>query len=166
MEQLNYFKCKAATTNGQCGHPKARCATKTLSAIWGRTAPQNEVEEMDSRLGGSWKSSPKSNVQNNQPQSRGCKHKTFSPASDGQEKEKSHPTYKKGARLGNNTWRGGVYYSRSFHQYAEAPPPRLADLNWEALGIAQHDLSDLEAPFTEEEVRKVINQMSSDKAPT
>ena len=45
------------------------------------------------------------------------------------------------------------------------PPPRLADLNWEALGIAQHDLSDLEAPFTEEELRKVIYQMTSDKAP-
>ena len=52
-----------------------------------------------------------------------------------------------------------------FTNMLKHPPPRLADLNWEALMIAQHDLSDLEAPFTEEELRKVIYQMPFDKAP-
>jgi hypothetical protein len=39
------------------------------------------------------------------------------------------------------------------------PPLRTADLNWAALGLTRHDLSDLGMPFTEEEIKRAINQM-------
>lgn len=38
-------------------------------------------------------------------------------------------------------------------------------INLGELGIAEHDLSDLDLPFTEEEVWNTIKQMPSDKAP-
>ena len=38
-------------------------------------------------------------------------------------------------------------------------------INWQSLGYAMHDLSDLEAPFSLQEVQNTINAMPSDKAP-
>jgi len=42
---------------------------------------------------------------------------------------------------------------------------RLATLLWSALGYNPHDLSELEAPFTEDEIKETIHSMPGDKAP-
>ena len=39
------------------------------------------------------------------------------------------------------------------------------DFNWDALDFGNHDLSDLDSPISEEEVRAAINEMPNDKAP-
>ena len=39
------------------------------------------------------------------------------------------------------------------------------DFNWDALDFGNHDLSDLDIPISEEEVRAAINEMPNDKAP-
>jgi hypothetical protein len=43
--------------------------------------------------------------------------------------------------------------------------PRSATFSWQALGYVPRDLSTLEAPFTQDEIKETINSMSSDKAP-
>ncbi|WVZ67810.1 LOW QUALITY PROTEIN: hypothetical protein U9M48_016840 [Paspalum notatum var. saurae] len=45
------------------------------------------------------------------------------------------------------------------------PSPRQHDLNWDLLNLPMHDLSTLDAPFTEEELKTAIQQMPADKAP-
>jgi hypothetical protein len=45
------------------------------------------------------------------------------------------------------------------------PGTRTKALNWHELGYAPHDLEDLDAPFTEEEISSVIKGMPSEKAP-
>jgi len=45
------------------------------------------------------------------------------------------------------------------------PPQRQSDINWESLQLQTHDLSDLDVPFTDEELKGAIQQMTSDKAP-
>jgi hypothetical protein len=45
------------------------------------------------------------------------------------------------------------------------PETRTKALNWHELGYAPHDLEDLDAPFTEEEISSVIKGMPSEKAP-
>ena len=52
-----------------------------------------------------------------------------------------------------------------FDEIMGHPPQRITDLNWDSLGITQHDLRGLDVPFTEDELKNVINQMPSDKAP-
>ena len=42
---------------------------------------------------------------------------------------------------------------------------RASTLNWQSLGYNQHDLSDLELPFSQEEIKNTIYSMPSDKAP-
>ena len=54
-----------------------------------------------------------------------------------------------------------AYYSRLF---ASAPDRDFA-LNMDTLGLPVRDLSHLEAPFTHEEVEKVLKGMPLDKAP-
>ena len=44
------------------------------------------------------------------------------------------------------------------------PPPRTVDINWDALGFQQADLSMLDQPFSEDEVLNAIQQMPNDKA--
>lgn len=46
-----------------------------------------------------------------------------------------------------------------------AAPEREVTINLEALGIPRHNLAELEAPFSEEEVWKTICSLPSDKAP-
>ena len=43
--------------------------------------------------------------------------------------------------------------------------PRHSTFNWQSLGYTPHDLSDLEAPFSLEEVKITINSMPTDKGP-
>ncbi|XP_010239490.1 uncharacterized protein LOC104581310 [Brachypodium distachyon] len=45
------------------------------------------------------------------------------------------------------------------------PAPRSLDLNWAALDLQQHDLDDLDLPFSEEEILKAIVEFPADKAP-
>ena len=52
-----------------------------------------------------------------------------------------------------------------FDEIMGRPPQRITDLNWDSLGITQHDLRGLDVPFTEDELKNVINQMPFDKAP-
>jgi mannosylglycoprotein endo-beta-mannosidase len=52
-----------------------------------------------------------------------------------------------------------------FKSTTERGDPRTNDFNWEAIHFNDPDLSSLGEPFTEEEVRNAINQMSGDKAP-
>ena len=44
-------------------------------------------------------------------------------------------------------------------------PPHTIDFNWETIPVPQCDLSELDALFTEEEVKEAINKTASDKAP-
>jgi hypothetical protein len=44
-------------------------------------------------------------------------------------------------------------------------PTRSRDLNWEALNLGHAALDGIDEPFTEEEVKKAIDLMPSDKAP-
>lgn len=46
-----------------------------------------------------------------------------------------------------------------------APNPRNLDFDWPILNLQSSDLSHHDAPFTEEEVLQVINNMPTDKAP-
>jgi hypothetical protein len=43
--------------------------------------------------------------------------------------------------------------------------PRNTTFNWQALGYSAHVLTELEAPFSQEEVEATIKSMPSDKAP-
>jgi hypothetical protein len=52
-----------------------------------------------------------------------------------------------------------------FDKIMGRPPQRTTDLNRDSLGITQHDLRGLDVPFTEDELKNMINQMPSDKAP-
>jgi hypothetical protein len=42
---------------------------------------------------------------------------------------------------------------------------RTASLHWAHLGYQQHNLHDLEDPFEEEEIKKIIKRLSNEKAP-
>jgi hypothetical protein len=53
------------------------------------------------------------------------------------------------------------FYSTHFG----TPPPRDCTLDWQALGIIQHDLAHLEDNFTEEEVFAVVKELPTEKAP-
>jgi hypothetical protein len=52
-----------------------------------------------------------------------------------------------------------------FDEIMGCPPQQTTDINWDSLDITQHDLRGLDVPFTEDELKNVINQMPSDKAP-
>ena len=52
-----------------------------------------------------------------------------------------------------------------FRDHIGSTTPRNATLNWQALGYTAHDLSQLETPFTQEEVEIIIKSMPPDKAP-
>jgi len=42
---------------------------------------------------------------------------------------------------------------------------RTRAINWSELGYEHHDLEDLDAPFTEQEIEAVVKDMPSGKAP-
>jgi hypothetical protein len=50
-----------------------------------------------------------------------------------------------------------------FSQILGTTATRTKAINWQALGYVHHDLEDLDAPFTEEEIATVIKQMSRKK---
>jgi hypothetical protein len=52
-----------------------------------------------------------------------------------------------------------------FLDFMKHPPRQQLDINWEVLQLPTHDLSKLEVPFSEEEIKNVVHQMSTDKAP-
>jgi len=52
-----------------------------------------------------------------------------------------------------------------FKNHIGSTIPRTTTINWQSLGYTQHDLSDLELPFSLEEVKNTINSMPTDKAP-
>jgi hypothetical protein len=52
-----------------------------------------------------------------------------------------------------------------FKNHIGSAVPRFTTINWQSLGYAPHDLSDLEAPFSQEELKNTIDSMPSDKAP-
>jgi hypothetical protein len=54
------------------------------------------------------------------------------------------------------------HYSSHFGR----PQQREHSLDWQELGLAQHDLSHLEDDFTEEELLVVIQEIATDKAPS
>jgi hypothetical protein len=45
------------------------------------------------------------------------------------------------------------------------PNARTKAINWQELGYAQHNLDDLDTPFTQDEIASVIKEMPSEKAP-
>jgi hypothetical protein len=51
-----------------------------------------------------------------------------------------------------------------FTSHIGSSVPRQASLDWHSLRYSPRDLSDLELPFTLEEVKNTIDSMSSDKA--
>jgi hypothetical protein len=53
-----------------------------------------------------------------------------------------------------------------FSRLIGTPSIRSKALNWNELGYTQHDLDDLDAPFTEQEIEAVIKEMPSEKAPS
>jgi hypothetical protein len=52
-----------------------------------------------------------------------------------------------------------------FSQIMGKPNARTKAINWQELGYAQHNLDDLDTPFTEDEIASVIKEMPSEKAP-
>lgn len=52
-----------------------------------------------------------------------------------------------------------------FSQMMGNPVARTKALNWQQLGYIQHNLSDLDAPFTQTEIGSIIKQMPAEKAP-
>jgi hypothetical protein len=52
-----------------------------------------------------------------------------------------------------------------FRQHLGTSAIRPATFQWPSLGYQQHDLSSLEASFTQEEIKNTIFSMPSDKAP-
>jgi hypothetical protein len=52
-----------------------------------------------------------------------------------------------------------------FSRLIGTPCTRTKALNWNELGYIHHDLEDLDAPFTEQEIEVVIKEMPSEKAP-
>jgi exonuclease III len=52
-----------------------------------------------------------------------------------------------------------------FSSHIGSPMPRQSSLDWHSLGYTPRDLSDLELPFTMEEVKSIIDSMPPDKAP-
>jgi hypothetical protein len=52
-----------------------------------------------------------------------------------------------------------------FTSHIGSSAPRQASLDWHSLGYTPRDLSDLELPFTQDEVKDTIDSMPSDKAP-
>ena len=47
----------------------------------------------------------------------------------------------------------------------QQPQPRRADLNWDILGINNHDLSSLDATFSEDEIKRAVDKLPANKAP-
>jgi hypothetical protein len=52
-----------------------------------------------------------------------------------------------------------------FRDHMGTSSARSMSLNWQSLGYAPRDLSELEMPFTQEEIKDTIDSMPSDKAP-
>ena len=52
-----------------------------------------------------------------------------------------------------------------FSNLIGTPSTRTRGLNWNELGYNHHDLDDLDAPFTEQEIEAVIKEMPAEKAP-
>jgi hypothetical protein len=52
-----------------------------------------------------------------------------------------------------------------FRDHMGTSSARSMSLNWKSLGYAPRDLSELEMPFTQEEIKDTIDSMPSDKAP-
>jgi hypothetical protein len=51
-----------------------------------------------------------------------------------------------------------------FHNALKRPTPRSVDLNWANISDQQFDLSSLDAPFSEEEIKRSIDLLPGDKA--
>ena len=51
-----------------------------------------------------------------------------------------------------------------FKNHISSAVPRTTTINWQSLGYTQLDLSDMEVPFSQDEVKNIINSMPSDKA--
>ena len=51
-----------------------------------------------------------------------------------------------------------------FKNHIGSAVPRTTTINCQSLGYTQHDLSDMEVPFSHDEVKNTINSMPSDKA--
>ena len=52
-----------------------------------------------------------------------------------------------------------------FSNLIGTPSTRTRGLNWNELGYNHHDLDDLDAPFTEQEIEVMIKEMPAEKAP-
>jgi exonuclease III len=52
-----------------------------------------------------------------------------------------------------------------FEAVIKKGPPRSYNINWSSIPTTQCDLSELDAPFTEEEVKLAVDNTASDKAP-
>jgi hypothetical protein len=83
------------------------------------------------------------------------------------------PPGKRAAKVGLNGETGLAISQESkstlahthFSRLIGTPSIRSKALNWNELGYTQHDLDDLGAPFTEQEIEAVIKEMPSEKAP-
>jgi hypothetical protein len=52
-----------------------------------------------------------------------------------------------------------------FSEILGTPTTRTKAINWQQLGYVHHELEDLDAPFTEDEITAVIKEMAAEKAP-
>jgi len=70
----------------------------------------------------------------------------------------------KGGQVHSHSDKEQLIYQH-FSSHFGVPGPRHFTLDWDRLGLTQHDLSSLEKEFTEDEVHAAILDMASDKAP-
>jgi hypothetical protein len=65
------------------------------------------------------------------------------------------------SRMRTSLWKSKVFFQSTMQR----PQPRQVEINYGIFNSQQYNLSSLYMPFTEEEIKKYIDLLSTDKAP-